>query len=49
MIALINGGWVVLETLDSLTDWLIKNERLFSSVSKTCSSGVSYYIVVLVY
>ena len=28
---------------------MIKNESLFSSVSRTCSSGVSYYIVVLVY
>ena len=41
--------FAVLETLDSLIDWLIKNESLSSSVSRTCSTGVSDYIVLLVY
>ena len=45
----INGGCTVLETLEliklinSLEKW-----SLFSSVSRTCESGVSNYLVVLV-
>ena len=36
------GGWVVLETLDTLINWLIKKKvSYFSSVSSSCEPGVS--------
>ena len=44
-----SGGWAVLDTFCLLINSLIKKkESWFSSVSRTCSHGVSDYIVVLV-
>ena len=46
---LFNGWWAVLKTFDWLINWLIlKKLELILSVSRTCSSGVTYKIVVLV-
>ena len=46
---LFNGGWAVLETFYSVIDWLIKNERYFSKVSRKFSSFLTIYTAVLVF